>query len=50
MLVNTSKFTRPIRWAIKFYMGPGPLKRVRKLPLWLIIRAAEAHYLATGRL
>mgnify|MGYP003377652986 CR=1 FL=1 len=41
MLVKTSKLSRPLRLALRFYMGQGPLKRLRRIPLWVICRAME---------
>lgn len=48
MPVKTSKLSRPLRLALRFYMGPGPLKRLRRVPLWLVCRAMELEYQVIG--
>lgn len=42
---STSWASGPIQWSVRFFLAPGPFKRLRKLPLKLVSGVMQAQLL-----
>lgn len=44
----TTWLKRPMRWAIDFWLAPGPLRSIRKVPLSVIVFLMRAVMVVRG--